>query len=53
MIAAVAVILSVALMFEAAYLWIGRIHDIRAEQAYWYQRDHRPYLYDWEVDGDA
>lgn len=49
-VAAVAVLVICA---EACLLWVWRVREIHAEQAYWDQRDHRPYLYNWEVDGDA
>jgi hypothetical protein len=34
-------------LFEAIYLYLGRLHQVRVEAAYWHARDHRPPLYDW------
>lgn len=35
---------------EAVYLWVGQLHRIRAEAAYWHAVENRPELYDWERD---
>jgi hypothetical protein len=50
--AAMAAVALVLLIFEAVYLWLGRLDHIRAEAAYWAARDHRPPLYDWAQELD-
>lgn len=42
----------VLLIAEAVFLWLGRLDDIRREEAYWGARARRPALYDWAEEGD-
>lgn len=52
MVAPIAIgILLCLFLIEACYLWLGRLEDVRREQAYWDAKASRPVLYDWQEDG--
>jgi hypothetical protein len=50
-IPALAVFLALLFVGEALLFAFDRLAAVRAEQAYWRQRDRAPRQYDWERDG--
>lgn len=48
--AGLAAIVLVFFVGAAALFWIDQLEAIKAEKAYWREREHRPELYDWEKD---
>lgn len=50
--AGLAAIVLVFFVGAAALFWIDQLEAVRAEKAYWRERDDRPEQYDWAEDPD-